>query len=98
LAVSGEQAAARKHLMTIDTVNNMTPVTVPADLWDPGLDGAVSAWLFGDGDLVRQDDLIAEVMVEKSSYEITAPASGRLHIRIAAEAPFRPGAVIAEIA
>ena len=80
------------------TTNDTTLVTIPADLWSPDLDGAVSAWLFADGDLVRQDDLIAEVMVEKSSFEITAPASGRLRIRIPAEAPFRPGAVIADIA
>jgi len=73
-------------------------VIVPADLWAPDLEGAVTAWLFADGDLVRQDDLIAEVMVEKSSYEITAPASGRLRIRVAAETPFKPGKVIADIA
>jgi len=80
------------------TTNDATPVTVPPDLWAPDLDGAVSAWLFADGDLVRQDDLIAEVMVEKSSYEITAPASGRLRIRVAAKTPFRPGTIIADIA
>lgn len=74
-----------------------TPVIVPADLWDPELEGAVSAWLFGDGDLVRAGDLVAEVMMEKSTYEIIAPTAGRLHILIQAEIPFKPGATIASI-
>ncbi len=75
-----------------------TTVVVAADLWDPEFDGAVSAWLFADGDLVRSGDLIAEVMVEKSTYEITAPIAGSLQILIPAEIPFKPGAVIARIA
>ena len=75
----------------------MIPVVIPPDLWEGDVEGAVSAWLFADGDRVRSGDLIAEVMVEKSSFEITAPAAGRLRIRVAAETPFRPGAVIAEI-
>jgi pyruvate/2-oxoglutarate dehydrogenase complex dihydrolipoamide acyltransferase (E2) component len=78
--------------------SNTTPVIVATDLWDPELEGAVSAWLFSDGDLVRTGDLIAEVMMEKSTYEITAPVAGRLRILVAAETPFRPGATIATIA
>ncbi len=76
----------------------MTPVVVPPDLWDGDLEGAVSAWLFTEGDAVRAGDLIAEIMVEKTSYDLTAPSGGILHIRIAAEVPFKRGAVIAEIA
>jgi pyruvate/2-oxoglutarate dehydrogenase complex dihydrolipoamide acyltransferase (E2) component len=78
--------------------SNTIAVIVATDLWDPELEGAVSAWLFGDGDLVRSGDLIAEVMMEKSTYEITAPAAGRLQIMIAAEVPFKPGTTIATIA
>jgi pyruvate/2-oxoglutarate dehydrogenase complex dihydrolipoamide acyltransferase (E2) component len=73
------------------------PVVIPPDLWEGEVEGAVSAWLFADGDAVRQGDLIAEVMVEKTSYDVTAPASGRLEIRIRAERPFKRGAVIAAI-
>jgi len=42
-------------------------------------------------------DLIAEVMVEKTSYDVTAPADGMLRIRIPAETPFKRGAIIAAI-
>jgi pyruvate/2-oxoglutarate dehydrogenase complex dihydrolipoamide acyltransferase (E2) component len=59
--------------------------------------GAVSAWLFAEGDAVRTGDLIAEVMVEKTSYDVTAPADGMLRIRIPAETPFKRGAIIAAI-
>jgi pyruvate/2-oxoglutarate dehydrogenase complex dihydrolipoamide acyltransferase (E2) component len=75
----------------------MTPVVVPPDLWSGDLQGAVSSWLFADGDEVRAGDLIAEVMVEKTTYDIVAPAAGILRIRMAAEVPFHRGAAIADI-
>lgn len=76
----------------------MTPVVVPQDLWDGDLEGAVSAWLFAEGDSVRAGDLIAEIMVEKTTFDLIAPAAGILHLRVAAEVPFKRGATIAEIA
>lgn len=75
----------------------MIPVVVPPDLWEGDVEGAVSAWLFAEGDAVREGDLIAEVMVEKTSYDVTAPADGMLQIRIPAETPFKRGAIIAAI-
>ena len=65
--------------------------------WSGPCPGAVSAWLFAEGDTVREGDLIAEVMVEKTSFDVTAPADGRLQIRIPAETPFKRGAIIAAI-
>ncbi|MBK8160513.1 MAG: biotin attachment protein [Rhodospirillaceae bacterium] len=75
----------------------MIPVVIPPDLWEGDVEGAVSAWLFAEGDTVRTGDLIAEVMVEKTSYDVTAPADGMLQIRIPAETPFKRGAIIAAI-
>jgi pyruvate/2-oxoglutarate dehydrogenase complex dihydrolipoamide acyltransferase (E2) component len=75
----------------------MIPVVIPPDLWEGDVEGAVSAWLFAEGDAVRTGDLIAEVMVEKTSYDVTAPADGMLRIRIPAETPFKRGAIIAAI-
>jgi len=75
----------------------MIPVVIPPDLWEGDVEGAVSAWLFAEGDAVREGDLIAEVMVEKTSYDVTAPADGMLQIRILAETPFKRGAIIAAI-
>lgn len=74
----------------------MTEVIVPADQWSEG-EAAISAWLYGDGETVRDGDVIAELMVEKSSFEIRAPASGRLAILAAAEDSVAKGQVIARI-
>lgn len=76
----------------------MAPVVVPADLWDEDLEGVISTWLFEEGESVMAGALLAEVMVEKVSYEILAPASGRLHILQPAEASVARGMTIAEIA
>ena len=75
----------------------MVSVTIPADMWAEDMEGVISAWLFEDGDRVREGDLIAEVMVEKTSYDLTAPAAGILRILVAPDVPFRRGAEVARI-
>jgi pyruvate/2-oxoglutarate dehydrogenase complex dihydrolipoamide acyltransferase (E2) component len=74
-----------------------TPVAVPQDLWEEDLPGIVSAWLFEDGDPVKEGDLIAELMVEKTTYDLTAPAAGQLKILVPPEQPFQRGDVVAQI-
>jgi pyruvate/2-oxoglutarate dehydrogenase complex dihydrolipoamide acyltransferase (E2) component len=80
-----------------DTEPGATPVAVPPDLWEEDLPGVVSAWLFEDGDSVRAGELIAELMVEKTTYDLTAPAAGRLRILVQPDVPFQRGDVIATI-
>lgn len=63
-----------------------TPILVPAGLWDDDSPGVISTWLFDDGDNVTQGAVVAELMNEKVSFEITAPASGTLSIEVPAEA------------
>lgn len=75
----------------------MTDVTVPAGLWDENDEAAISAWLYPDGDVVAEGAVIAEVMVEKSSFEILAPSSGILRILAAAETTVRAGEIVARI-
>jgi pyruvate/2-oxoglutarate dehydrogenase complex dihydrolipoamide acyltransferase (E2) component len=75
----------------------MVSVTIPADMWAEDVEGVISAWLFEDGDKVREGDLIAEVMVEKTSYDLTAPAAGILRILVGQDVPFRRGAEVARI-
>lgn len=75
----------------------MTDITVPAGLWNDGDEAAISAWLYADGDAVSEGSVIAEIMVEKSSFELTAPASGILHIDIAAETPVTAGEIVGRI-
>lgn len=75
----------------------MTDVTIPTGLWNADDEAAISAWLYADGDAVAEGAIIAEIMVEKSSYELIAAATGTLQILIAAEVPVRAGAVAARI-
>lgn len=76
----------------------MTDVIIPTGLWNETDEAAISAWFYGTGDLVSQDAVIAEIMVEKASFELLAPASGQLHIAVAAEVPVAAGDVVARIA
>jgi pyruvate/2-oxoglutarate dehydrogenase complex dihydrolipoamide acyltransferase (E2) component len=76
----------------------MTEVRIPDDLWDDDSEGAISAWLYEDGDRVEGGAIIAEVMNEKVSFELHAPASGALAIISPAEEPVRKGQVVARIA
>ena len=75
----------------------MTDVLVPTDLWDGNLEGAVSVWLVEGGGRVSEGDVLCEVAVEKSAFEITAPAAGRITLLVAPETPVRGGTVIARI-
>lgn len=75
----------------------MTDVHIPADLWNDDSQGAVSVWFFEAGDRVNQGDALCEVMVEKSTFEIAAPASGVLTIVAEVEEPVNRGALIARI-
>jgi len=75
----------------------MPEVIVPNDGWEGDAPGAVSVWFYSDGQQVAQDSLLAEVMVEKATVEIHAPAAGRLHIRISADGLVHKGDVLATI-
>lgn len=75
----------------------MSEIRIPLDCWDDESEGAISAWFYDDGDKVAAGDVVCEVMNEKVSTEITAPAAGVLKIEVPAETPVSKGAVIAKI-
>lgn len=75
----------------------MSAVKIPDDLWDDDSEGAISAWLYDDGDQVEAGAVIAELMNEKVSSELLAPTSGALVIMTPAEEPVRKGQVVARI-
>lgn len=75
----------------------MIALLVPADLWDNGREAAISVWLYADGDRVEQGAVVAELMVEKTSYELTAPASGRLSILVSADEAVAKGQQIGSV-
>ena len=74
-------------------------VRIPDGLWDTSVvaEGVVSTWFFDEGAEVDAGSVVATIMVEKTEYDIEAPASGKLHITIQPDEPVVPGSVIAEI-
>lgn len=58
----------------------MTDITVPQDMWEDDSQAVVTAWLVDDGAQVQEGDLLAEIMVAKAQYEITAAAAGKVSI------------------
>ncbi|WP_412069726.1 lipoyl domain-containing protein [Rubrivirga sp. IMCC43871] len=74
-------------------------VAIPATLWESdGTEEVVlSAWLVADGATVEAGAPLAELMVDKVTVEIEAPAGGRLQILTPADAPVGLGTAIARI-
>jgi len=75
----------------------MTDILVPAGLWSEGESAVIGSWLYGDGDMVREGAVVAEIMVEKTSYELLAPASGALSIVVPEEGEVAPGQAVGRI-
>jgi len=75
-----------------------TEVRIPADLWDEDdKTGSIVLWLYADGAQVKQGDVIAELLVEKVTLELEAPASGTLRIRVEPEVVVNKGDIVAVI-
>lgn len=75
----------------------MSDIHVPTDLWDAGNAGVISTWYFNDGDRVAGQSVIAEVMYEKSSFEILSPADGILRIAVPVETEIELGQAIGRV-
>ncbi len=73
-------------------------MVVPQDLWEESdLTGSISVWLYPDGARVQAGDVLAEVMVEKATYELVAPFSGILRISVAPEIVITKGSIVGTI-
>ena len=76
----------------------MTEVRVPLDMWaEDDTTGTVVVWLFADGAAVNKGDLIAEILVEKATMELLAPATGTLLINVEPETVIDRGQLVASI-
>ena len=77
----------------------MADIVVPEGLWDATLnpEGIVSNWFYADGTTVSKGDVVAEIMVEKSTFDLEAPADGVLTRNIAKDGVVRPGTVIGSV-
>ncbi len=77
----------------------MADIAVPEGLWDVAKtpEGIVANWFYADGSTVPSGATVAELMVEKSTFEIAAPAAGRLRIAVPKDGVVTPGTVIGRI-
>jgi pyruvate/2-oxoglutarate dehydrogenase complex dihydrolipoamide acyltransferase (E2) component len=64
----------------------------------PDTEGVLSTWFVADGEQVTEDQLIAEVQVDKVSAEVAAPCDGVITLLVKEDEPVVQGAAIARIA
>jgi len=64
---------------------------------NPDGEGVLATWFVSDGDQVASGQLLGEVMVEKVSGEVLAPAAGRVRLLVSESRTVRQGEVIARI-
>jgi len=60
------------------------------DIGEGVVEGEVVRWLVAEGDLVREDQPLVEVMTDKATVEIPAPRAGRVAQRLFAEGQVCP--------
>jgi len=77
----------------------MADIVVPEGLWDAEKtpEGIVANWFYAEGATVSEGATVAELMVEKSSFDVAAPAAGTLRIAVPKDGTVRPGTVIGRI-
>ena len=64
---------------------------------DPTTEGVVATWFVGDGEMVTEGQLLAEVQVDKVSQEVLAPVVGVIRLLVEEEEVVRQGEAIARI-
>ena len=69
----------------------------PLSKQTPDAEGVLATWFVSEGSTVAEDQLLAEVQVDKVAAEVVAPTSGVVHLLVGEEAAVRQGSVIAQI-
>jgi pyruvate/2-oxoglutarate dehydrogenase complex dihydrolipoamide acyltransferase (E2) component len=64
---------------------------------DPNAEGVLATWFVSDGEQVAGGQLLGEVMVDKVSGEVVAPAAGHVRLLVAEDQAARQGDVIAQV-
>jgi len=78
----------------------MTDISVSSDFWASSMlpDGILERWRAADGAAIAQGEVVAEVRIEDSLHELTAPAGGRLTRLAKVNDLIEPGSLIGRIA
>ena len=64
---------------------------------EPDAEGVLATWFVSDGDQVASGQLLGEVMVEKVSGDVLAPAGGQVRLLVSEDQTARQGEVIAQV-
>jgi 2-oxoisovalerate dehydrogenase E2 component (dihydrolipoyl transacylase) len=72
-------------------------ITITKDIVEDDSEAVIVTWYFENGDEVEKDAVLADIMIEKASLELTAPCSGKLTIKMECEKVLSEGDVIATI-
>lgn len=77
----------------------MIEIALSPDLWkdiDPGTEALVDAWLVKPSDTVSAGQVLAKVVLVKTTIDVLAPADGVIEqILVPAEDTFKPGQALA---
>lgn len=69
----------------------------PLSKESPDSEGVLSTWFVADGERVREDQVLAEVQVDKVAADVLAPVAGTVHLLVAEEDAVTQGTPIARI-
>lgn len=79
----------------------MIPIRAPSDVFrdvDEGVEGLLEGWLVNEGDAVHAGQPLADAIVVKTSFQIVAPADGRIGTILVGEGgTFGPGSELATL-
>ncbi|QWZ08766.1 lipoyl domain-containing protein [Nocardioides panacis] len=69
----------------------------PLSKEEPDGQGVLATWFVRDGERVEEDQLLAEVQVDKVAADVPAPVAGVVHLLVEEEQAVRQGTAIARI-
>lgn len=64
---------------------------------EAGAEGELSTWFVKEGETVAEDQLLAEVQVDKVSAEVPSPTSGVIHLLVGEGEAVAQGTPVARI-
>jgi pyruvate/2-oxoglutarate dehydrogenase complex dihydrolipoamide acyltransferase (E2) component len=64
---------------------------------EPDKEGVVATWFVADGETVSAGQLLAEVQMDKVSFEVDSPAGGVVRLEVGEQVPVRQGQIIATV-
>ena len=74
-----------------------TEIAFPVMSTEDGAVGVVVTWFVDDGDLVKADQLVAEIAMDKVDAEVVTPTAGTIRVTAQEGAEVAQGSVIATI-